>query len=235
MSCKDIGLPLVALIALLLLSAPPTVGAKSAYFAMPVNATLQGEGAGSDRFTAHGIGIGCKEITLSGEAAGDSRAMELLPEYSDCTAEALTGFIADFFQESCDYLLHDPRPIPGGNRWRADVDIRCHGGWDSIGWDFYETNGVYREAHYFCAIRIPEGPGAGTAQLRNLRGSRGGIEIHWSFPALDYTVYTLRGSASSLFCGSSLGGVPSDTSYEGSAIIFATDSFGRPANLSVSG
>lgn len=201
-------------------------------FTMPAFASLEDQGTGAGRFVTNGIGIACDEAVYRGEASGNSRVLELEPEYAECTTEALTGFPADFFQELCDYVLHDAEPTEGG--WEAEVDIHCNAEWDSVGWDIYETEDAYSEASQFCSTRVPEQPGVGTAELRNLAG-RSGIEIRWNFSNFKYTVETPRSFGSSLLCGSMLGCVRRDAYYRGTTTVVARDSVGgRLLDLSLS-
>jgi len=183
----------------------------------------------------HGTEIACGELTFSGEIAAASKLLEVLPEHSDCTAKVATGLIADFYQETCAYVLHDLKRSGRGARWGATVDIRCGGGYDATGWDLYETTAKYHEARSLCQTRVLEGPDAGSAELRNLGGPRGGIEIRWHLHDLDYRVYTLEGFGASLLCGSPGNGVAKDAAYTGAATIFATGTGEEPVALQVSG
>jgi hypothetical protein len=203
-------------------------------FTMPGSGTLEGQRTGSDEFVVHGIGMACDELVYSGEAEGGSRVLEVLPEHAECTAEALSGLPADFYQELCAYRLHDVERMESGERWKANVDIKCSGGYTDIGWDIFETEKRHFESQQVCSTRIPE-QAAGTAELRNLDGRRSGIEVRWNLPHLEYTLYTPRGNGFSLFCGSMLGGTRRDAHYSGAARLFAKNPAGRPGQLSLSG
>jgi len=204
-------------------------------FAASEPSYLEGERTGTDRWVVHGTEIACGRLTFSGELAADSDTLEVLPEHSECTAKALTGLIADFYQETCAYVLHDLRRAGPAARWEATVDIRCGGGYDATGWDLYENEDRYRAAHPLCETRILEGPDAGTAELRNLGGRRGGIEVRWDLHDLAYRVYTLEGFGASLLCGSPRNGVTKDAAYTGAATIFATGTGEKPTGLRVRG
>jgi hypothetical protein len=117
-------------------------------------------------------------------------------------------------------LLHDLKAIGRTERWRAGVDISCSGGYDSTGWDIYETEAEHSEAHQLCHTTIPEGPDVGSAEVRNLGGHHAGIEVRWDLRNLDYRVYTLGGFGAGLICGTPRGGIASDATYEGAATIF---------------
>lgn len=201
-------------------------------FTMPSSGALGERGTAAGKFVSGGIEIACNETTYRGEAEGNSTILALEPDYGDCTAQALTGFPADFFQELCSYVLHDLERRQGA--WEAAVDIRCEGEWEGIGWDFYETTGTYREARQFCSTRVPKQPDIGTAELRNLPG-RKGIEIRWDLSGLEYTVARGNSFASSLLCGSMLGGRMGEASYSGTTRVFAETPTGSLEDLTISG
>jgi hypothetical protein len=203
-------------------------------FTTPTSGSLENRGNGPGRFVTAGIGITCDEAVYRGEAGGRSRTLALEPEYGECTGEALAGFPADFFQELCDYLLHDLRK--DGQGWKATVDLNCTAVWNAVGWDFYETENAYAIARNFCFTRIPEQPGIGTAELRNLPGGKG-IEIHWDLKNFRYKVETPnRETGGSLLCGSMLGGPRRDAYYRGTTVVVARDiAGGPPLDLSISG
>lgn len=207
-------------------------------FTMPRGGTLEGQRIGSDEFVAHGLEINCNELVFYGDfdekPSGNSRSLGLHPEYAGCRARALSGLPADFYQETCDYLLQDLRRMKGERRWKAIVDLKCSGEYDSVGWTIFETDRAYKESRSFCFIEMPEKAGIGTAELRNLGGRRGGIEVRWNLDNFEYSVATSRGSGSSLLCGSTLGGTESDAHYRGTATVFAKDQ-GQLADLSLSG
>lgn len=203
-------------------------------FTMPTSGALENRGNGPGRFVTAGIGITCDEALYRGEASGRSKTLALEPEYGKCTGEALTGFPADFFQELCDYLLHDVKPVAHG--WKATVDLNCTSVWDQVGWDFFETESAYSVARKFCLTRVPEQPAIGTAELRNLPSGKG-IEIHWDFKNFRYKVETPnRETGGSLLCGSIFGGPRRDAYYRGSTVVVARDTAGGPPlDLSISG
>jgi hypothetical protein len=203
-------------------------------FKAPVGSELEGQRAGSDEFVTGGIDVACGELTFTGELSGKSAILEVEPEFSECRARALSGLPADFFQELCDFRLHDLEGT-GSERWRAAVGIKCHGGYYAIGWDIYETEEQHLVADQLCSTRVLQRPDAGTAEVRNLGGQRSGIEIRWNLDNLRYEIFTQRDQSSSLFCGSTLGKTRSDAYYKGVATIVGKDSAGRPAQLSVSG
>jgi hypothetical protein len=221
------------------LAGTPLVGEAAAQarpvFSVSSSSHLEGERKGSDRWVVHGTEIACGELTFSGEIAAASEVLEVLPEHSECTAEVVTGLIADFYQETCAYVLHDLKRSGPGARWEATVDIRCGGGYDATGWDLYETEAKYREARSLCQTRILEGPDAGSAELRNLGGPRDGIEVHWHLHDLAYRVYGLEGVGASLLCGSPPNGIAKDAAYSGAATIFATGTGEESTGLRVSG
>lgn len=200
-------------------------------FTVSEPAALEGERQGSDRFAVNGIEIACNEVLFSGELDESSETLELQAEHDECTANVLTGLIADFFQEACDYVLHDLRQAGQGPWWKAEVDLKCTGGYWAIGWDFFETEARYREGRDACSIRVIKQPDAGTAEVRDLGGGEDGIEVRWDLPRLDYRVYTVGGFASSLLCGSLAEGIADDASYTGTATVSATG----PAELRVTG
>ena len=204
-------------------------------FKMPARGALEGRSAEPDRFVMGGVTIGCEEGTYTWNA-GRIRTLVLFPEYSECTARALNGFPGDFYQETCTYVLHHPRPLGNKERWQATVAISCTGEWTAVGFDVYETEQKYSEVRAVCATRIPEQANAGTAELRNLPGKRSGIEVRWDLNRIEYSVISPTGSlSSSLFCGSTLGGTRGDARYEGTAVITAKDSSERPSELRVVG
>jgi len=190
-------------------------------FHRPPSAALEGEGIGIDRFETAGTRIACREANYrGGYGSGNAKSIVLEPEYEHCTTEALAGFPADFYQELCNYVLHDARQA--GEGWRAAVDLQCTSSeWDSVGWDIFETEAAYGEARPFCSTRVPEQT-LGTAELRNLPKHRG-IEIHWNLHDFEYTVGTLRGAGSSLLCGSTLHRTRSDARYSGTATVAARE------------
>lgn len=213
-------------------STPPARA--DAEFHMPSLGNLEGSRTGADRFLVNGIEIGCEEVTYRGAAEGSSKTLAIEPEFDECTAETLSRFPADFFQELCVFVLHDAKRIEGKALWRAGVDIRCSGGYTAVGWDLFETQARYKVSHQFCSVRMPQQAGVGTAVLRNLGGQHGGIEVRWSLDFPDYTVSTPGGDESSLVCGSTLGGAAGGVSYSGAARVMASSGI-APTFLSVSG
>jgi len=223
-------------IALSIAIAAPMAQARS-HFTVPAAGTLEGERKGSDRFVVSGNEMACGELTYATAYTNvvepSSPSLEIMPEFSQCIVRALTGLRADFFQEACYYRLYDLK-ADGSGGWNAQVGIDCKGEYTAIGWDLFETEAKYRESHQICSTRIPEGPGAGTAEVRNLSGTKG-IEVRWRLRDLDYELYTLRGVGSSLLCGSLAGKTGGEASYTGTATISSLDLFSRPQSLQVTG
>lgn len=226
---RTLGTSLLAL--MLSVASAPTSQAE-VIFAAPGPATLEGEGGASDRFAVDGVEIACDEATYRGESSGNSKTLALEPEYAECVAKALSGFPADFFQELCDFVLHDLERATKG--WRAEVDLSCAPGWIGIGWDLFETEAAYQAVRSTCFMRVAEQTDIGTAELRNLRDGNG-IEVRWDLHEFEYTIGGSRSFGSSLLCGSTLDRVRGDTRYSGVAKVFAKDPAGASVALSIRG
>ena len=210
------------------LLAPPAQAEPT--FRMPDMGELQGVPVEPDKFVMGAVTVGCKAATYSWNA-GRLRTLVLFPEYGGCTARALSGFPADFYQETCTYLLHDLEALGDGNRWQAAVAIQCTGDWTEMGWELFETEQKYAEVRNVCSMRIPEQ--AGRAELRNLPGNPDRIEIRWDFNPLEYFIISQNGIGSSLLCGSTLGQLRRDAYYEGAVVVTAKDAEGRTADIRV--
>jgi len=207
-------LTLLSLLASMLSIALPAAAAQgAATFSAPLE-SLEGERVGSDRFVVAGIEVDCDAVTYRGTVPIGSRSLALEPAFDKCIGKALTGLPADFYQELCDFVLRDLQPRAGGERWAARVDIECHGEWDDVGWDLFETEWGYSFGRTLCGLRIPEQDGVGTALLRNTAGDRAGIEVRWQLDDFEYEVFE-----PSLVCGAFAGTMQGDGLYEGRATV----------------
>jgi hypothetical protein len=221
------------LVALMLLltalssGAATSLGAKAGpTFKAPPGSVLEGARSGPNVFAAGGIGKECDEADFEGTIGAGATSLELQPIYGTCTAKALTGLPAKFVWSECVYLLHDLERI-GGGRWQAAVDIACPPSL-YMEWNVYESEAEYESGQTLCITNVPPQKGIGTAELRNLRGSRGGIAIRWDLSGIEYSVLEL-----SLVCGSPPGSVRHDAWYRGDSTVTAKDAKGRFVDLAV--
>lgn len=225
----------IAAVALLALCATASPAPGQPVFTASAPAKVKGKRTGSGQFTLQGVEIDCDRILFSGDLAKASPTLALVMEHYECTAKALTGLPVDFIPEfACKYALHGLRPT-GDAHWKAAVDFRCPGEADGYAVEFFETYEDFLQVNPLCSTWMLERPDIGTAELRNLPGKGGGIEVRWDLRELEYEVYSPRESGSSLICGAPPGNIGSDLSFAGTSVLFAHDHEGRPVQLSVKG
>ncbi len=227
------SLPSIAALALFVLCTIAPSAAGQSAFTISKPGTVRGEQTGSDRFFANGVEADCGRVLFKGALEKRSTTLALATENYDCRAKVLSGLPADFYHDyACDYVLHDLRPAGGSARWKADVDISCPGIDTGFGFEIYETS---YEREQICVIWFLEQPDAGTAELRNLDGRRGGIEVRWDLREFEYELYTGEGGRSSLLCGSLPTDTGTDATYTGVSTVFAHDRKGNPLDLQLTG
>jgi len=225
-------IPIIVVISVSLGALAPAAASARIAFTAPGQVTLAGEQSGRDRFTAGGIVKECPVAHSTGTLRGRSTILELEPTYgrplySGCVAKALSGLRTKLSLLGCTYLLHPTGRIAGGERWGADVEIRCPPKFALLWW-VYASKANYDAGEPACTTAMLPQTRRDSAELRNLSGSPGRIAIRWDLTGIRYVP-----EGSSLLCGPLR--LRRDASYRGEAIVAAKDARGKPVDLAISG
>ncbi len=207
----------------------PSASQAAPRFVAQAGTTLEATRAGPDVFTAGGIGKECRGVEFRVAALDRSRALELAPNYSECTTRSLGGIPTKMVWWDCGYVLHPFGAADHGGAWKARVDFTCpykH----VIEWNVYESMATYNIGKTLCVTRMPLQRAGGVAELRNTHGSPGAIEVTWKLSGIEYEAF-----GSSLFCGVLPETPKSDASYAGHAVIGAVDATGQHRDFELRG